>query len=159
MEFREIEHGDVQRIYAFCESIRREAIKMSFADVSSHAEIEQWIESDRVHVFALFEREAVLALFKAKQGGQYRSHAAFLSAAVRKDRRGQGLVQQLGRLATPILKERGILVARAYIYSDNHASIAAALKDGFHCTGSVHMHHMDQQTGQWVDDMIFHKKL
>ena len=57
------------------------------------------------------------------------------------------------------LKENGIKIARAYVYSDNTSSVSTLLKCGFTLSGCVHMHHLDERTNQYVDDLIFHKIL
>ncbi len=157
--FIEVSNQEKEAVYAFCKAIGEEGLKMSFADVDHMDEVVQWIENPREHLFAHMEAGRVIALVKARQGETYKSHSVFMSAAVAKEHRGKRLVQDLSDWVYPQLKDRGIVLARAYVYSDNHSSIAAALRDGYRCTGAVHMHHFDQEAGAWVDDMIFHKEL
>ncbi len=150
---------DAQSIYEYCLQLKEEGAEMSFAEVQSVDEVKAWIESPREHIFILREANHIIALIKASQGARGREHSVFMSAAVRKSRRGEGLVRTLSAYVYPILRERGVLILRAYIYSNNHSSINAVLKEGFSCTGAVHMHHRHSETGQWIDDMIFHKHL
>ncbi len=159
MNISEVKITDAEALYLFCSRLREEHAEMSFAEVQSIEDVKNWIEDDFEHMFMMREANHVIALVKAKQGHEGRKHNAFMSAAVLKSRRGEGLVSQLAEQVYPRLKERGIKIIRAYIYSNNHASISSVLKEGFTCTGSVHMHHYNETTEAWVDDLIFHKYL
>lgn len=57
------------------------------------------------------------------------------------------------------LRERDIWMIRAYVYSNNTASIASLLSAGFTWAGTVYKHQRDEVTGKWLDDLIFHKEL
>lgn len=159
MNVSEVKMTDAEALFDFCNRLREEHAEMSFADVTSIEDVKAWIEDDHEHMFMMREANHIIALVKAKQGHEGRNHNAFMSAAVLKSRRGEGLVNRLASEVYPRLKERGIKIVRAYIYSNNHASISAVLKEGFHCTGSVHMHHFNEKNKAWVDDLIFHKHL
>jgi len=159
MNISEVKLKDAHALYDFCCKLRDEHAQMSFAKVENMDDVIEWIENDHEHLFMMREANHIIALVKARQGHDGREHSAFMSAAVVKVRRGEGLVSQLASQVYPRLKERGIKIIRAYIYSNNHASISSVLKEGFQCTGAVHMHHFDEKTESWVDDMIFHKYL
>lgn len=159
MNISEAKITDAEAIYKFCCKLRDEHAEMSFAEVRSVEDVTKWIEDDHEHIFMMREANHIIALVKAKQGHDGREHSAFMSAAVLKPRRGEGLVSRLSAEVYPRLKERGIKIVRAYIYSNNHSSISSVLKEGFHCTGSVQMHHYHEATESWVDDLIFHKYL
>ncbi len=157
MNASEAKITDAQAIFEFCQSLKEEEAEMSFAEIKSIDEVESWLGDSREHLFILRESNRVIALLKARQGGSGREHSAFMSAAVLKSRRGKGLVKSISDFAYPKLHERGMCILRAYVYSNNHASISAVLKEGFSCTGAVHMHHKHPETGAWIDDMIFQK--
>lgn len=159
MNISEVKLKDAQALYEFCYKLREEHAEMSFAKVEGIEDVIEWIENDHEHLFMMREANHIIALVKAKQGLEEREHSAFMSAAVIKSRRGEGLVSQLAAQVYPRLKERGIKIIRAYIYSNNHASISSVLKEGFQCTGAIHMHHFNKKTQDWVDDMVFHKYL
>lgn len=159
MNISEVKITDAEALYHFCTKLRDEHAEMTFAEVRSIEDVKDWIEDDHEHMFMMREANHIIALVKAKQGHGGKEHSAFMSAAVVKSRRGEGLVSQLAAEVYPRLKERGIKIIRAYIYSNNHASISSVLKEDFHCTGSVHMHHFHKTTQTWVDDLIFHKYL
>lgn len=159
MNASEAKGVDAQTIFEFCLQLKEEGAEMTFAEAQSVEEVKGWIDDPREHIFILREANHIIALIKASQGDHGREHSVFMSAAVKKSRRGEGLVRTLSAYVYPKLRERGILILRAYVYSNNHASINAVLKEGFSCTGAVHMHHKHTDKDQWIDDMIFHKHL
>lgn len=57
------------------------------------------------------------------------------------------------------MKNEGITIARIYVYSNNKASLSAIRKLDFVHAGTVLRHHKDLETGEYVDDLIFHKLL
>ena len=86
-------------------------------------------------------------------------HAVFLTAATHPDARGSGLAAVLTNYVLDQIKKFGVNIARIYVYSDNKASLNAVKKLGFVHGGTVLRHHKDQCTGEYVDDLIFHKVL
>jgi len=159
MNISEVKMTDAEALLMFCRKLKTEGAEMTFAEADSIEAVELWIEDDHEHLFILRQANQIVALIKARQGRGSKTHSAFLSAAVLEARRGEGLVKTLSHEVYPVLKERGIQIARAYIYSNNHASISAVLKEGFHCSGTVLMHHFNEDNNMWVDDIIFHKFL
>ncbi len=159
MNISEVKMSDAEALLLFCQKLKAEGAEMTFADVDSIEDVQVWIDDDHEHLFILRQANHIVAFIKAKQGRASKSHSAFLSAAVLSSRRGEGHVKRLSQEVYPVLKDRGIQIARAYIYSNNHASISAVLKEGFHCSGTVLMHHFNAETNMWVDDIIFHKFL
>lgn len=159
MNISEVQRGDAEDILVFCKRLKEERAEMTFADVEGLDEVLEWIDNPLEHLFVLREANRIVAFLKARQGEGELSHSAFLSAAVLREKRGEGLVNQLSTWSLERLKSRGVKIVRAYVYSNNHASISAVLKDGFHCSGTVQMHHFNSETGMWIDDIIFHKYL
>ena len=88
-----------------------------------------------------------------------KAHAAFLTAATHHEVRGMRLAAELTNFALEAMKKEGVNIARIYVYSDNLASLNAVKKLDFVHAGTVLRHHMDKATGEYVDDLIFHKVL
>ncbi len=88
-----------------------------------------------------------------------KSHAAFLTPQTHPDARGTGLAADLTEFALEAMKQEGVNIARIYVYSNNEASLNAIRKLGFIHAGTVLRHHKDIKTGEYVDDLIFHKLL
>jgi ribosomal protein S18 acetylase RimI-like enzyme len=80
-----------------------------------------------------------------------------LTAAIDKDYRGTGIAAVLTDHLNKSLAERGVTIVRAYVYSDNKASVKTIEKQRFTLSGRVLMHHREAETGHYVDDLIYHK--
>lgn len=57
------------------------------------------------------------------------------------------------------MKKQGVTIARIYVYSNNTPSMNAIKKLQFTYGGTVLRHHKDPHTGDYVDDLIYHKLL
>lgn len=57
------------------------------------------------------------------------------------------------------MKKDGVAIARIYVYSNNTASLNAIKKLDFIHAGTIIRHHRISETGEYVDDLIFHKIL
>lgn len=156
---RELVKHDVKAMFAFCQALKNEGAIMSFVEIERPEEVMAWIMSETEHIFGMWENDELIAVLKAKQGKSYKKHSVFMTAAVKESHRGEGLIVTLSDYVYPLLRERGIKIARAYIYSDNEGSVRAAKKDGFEYSGCVKMHHYNKDKEIWVDDLIFHKLL
>lgn len=88
-----------------------------------------------------------------------RKHAVFLTAATHPSTRGQGLAQQLVAYGLQEMKKEGVNITRIYVYSDNKPSLNAVKKLDFVHAGTVLRHHKDPESGEYVDDLIYHKIL
>lgn len=82
-----------------------------------------------------------------------------MTAATHPDARGFGLAAELTNYALSQMKSEGVNIARIYVYSNNKASLNTVKKLGFVHAGTVLRHHRDKATGEYVDDLIFHKIL
>ena len=154
--FRELREGDIEQTLKLFQDLRDENAGVSFVEYGE-SDIREWLKDENVFVYAAECEGKIAGVFKAKRGEDDKRHCAFLTAATDKDFRGKNIARDLTLYGIEKIKEKGIKIARAYIYSDNKASINTILSCGFQFAGSVHMHHYDDKADRYVDDLIFHK--
>ena len=157
--YRGFNKEDIEKTLEFFKELHNEGSLVSFSRVSKKEEIQEWIKDFNIYIYIAELDNKILGVFKGKRGKPGREHSCFLTAAISKKYRGKKIGQGLTNYAVDRLKENGIKIARAYVYSDNTSSVSTLLKCGFTLSGCVHMHHLDERTNQYVDDLIFHKIL
>ena len=161
--FRSIKSDDIDSIWSLIELLKAEGAEMSFTELAGKEEIMNFVDNPAQLSYVAVTKEEpsrVLCLVRGRRDmASEKSHAAFLTAATHPDARGSGLAAELTNFALDQMKNEGVKIARIYVYSNNHASLNAVKKLGFVHAGTVLWHHMDQVTGEYVDDLIFHKIL
>ena len=161
--FRRMSMEDVESVWRMFQDIREEKIDMSFAEISSIEEVTSYVDNPSELTYVAVSEEdphTVLCLITGKREmTEEKKHAVFLSAATARSARGRGLVSILTDYALNEMEHEGITIARIYVYSNNISSIKAIQKMDFTHAGTVLMHHKDRATGEFVDDLIFHKIL
>jgi ribosomal protein S18 acetylase RimI-like enzyme len=161
--FRKIQENDIESVWALFQGIKAEKIDMSFSEITEKEEILALVgnPSELTYVAVLEEDpHKVLCLIKGRREmTDEKRHAVFLSAATHPHARGGGLVAKLTEFALKEMKAEGVMIARIYVYSNNLASVNAVKKLDFIHAGTVLKHHKDMSTGEYVDDLIFHKVL
>lgn len=161
--FRRIKSDDIDSVWSLIELLKSEGAEMSFTELTGKEEILNFIDSPAQLSYVAVTKEEpsrVLCLVKGRRDmASEKSHAAFLTAATHPDARGFGLAAELTNFALDQMKKVGVNIARIYVYSNNQASLNTVKKLGFVHAGTVLRHHMDQATGEYVDDVIFHKIL
>ena len=158
MEFRLFAERDIPGMMKMIGELKKESAEISLVEIESEKELRKWNRTNEVVVVAA-ENDELLAVVKGTIGEGDKSHSAFLTAAVVAGSRSQGLAAELTDYLNQILGERGVKIVRAYVYSNNHASIKTIEKQGFVLGGRVLMHHFDKSQGAYVDDLIYHKLL
>jgi ribosomal protein S18 acetylase RimI-like enzyme len=160
--FRKIQAADIESVWTLFQGVKAEKIDMSFAEITKE-EILAFLDnpSELTYVAVLEEDpHQVLCLVKGRREmTDKKRHATFLSAATHPDARGGGLVASLTEFALNEMKTEGVTIARIYVYSNNLASLNAVKKLDFIHAGTVLRHHKDSLTGEYIDDLIFHKVL
>lgn len=159
VSFRDLIVEDIPQVISFFEELKKENAGVSYTEYENEEEIKGWIEDPNIYVYAALYGERVVGVFKGRSDGGSKSHSAFLTCAVDGRYRGNNIAKNLTFYGLGRLKENGIKIARAYVYSDNRPSINTILSCGFQFSGNVYMHHYDEKKGQYVDDLIFHKIL
>lgn len=161
--FRRIKTTDIESVWSIVEILKNERSNMSFTEIANKEEILDYIDNpaDLTYVATNEEKpNQVLSIVKGRRDlSEGRSHAVFLSAATHPHARGCGLAAKLTDFALGEMKKEGVDIARIYVYSDNKSSVNAVRKLDFVHAGSVLRHHKDLDSGEYVDDLIFHKIL
>jgi ribosomal protein S18 acetylase RimI-like enzyme len=158
--YRPMHLSDLNEVWQLIEAIKAEHSLMSFAEIPDQEELKSWLSNENLFLYVAECKDKVVGLLRAIRGSEtYKRHAVFLSIAIHPDFRNQGIAKELTNTGLEDMKKDGIVIARAYIYSDNIFSVNTVLKLGFTLAGSVHMHHYNEKLQQYVDDLIFHKIL
>jgi len=160
---RRIKSDDIDSVWSLIEVLKAEGAEISFTEIEDKEEIMKFIDNPAQLSYVAVTKEEpcrVLCLVRGRRDMVHeKSHAAFLTAATHPDARGSSLAAELTNFALEEMKNEGVNIARIYVYSNNQASLNAVKKLGFVHAGTVLRHHMDQVTGEYVDDIIFHKIL
>lgn len=159
INYRELREEDINQLITFFNELNHEGAQVSFSVVQKKEEIKEWIGDPKILVYVAESDGNILGVLRGKRGGKEREHSCFLTAATDKKYRGQKIAQNLTEYSLEELKKEGVKIARAYIYSNNTASVSTILKCGFTSSGCVHMHHYEEEANGYVDDLIFHKIL
>jgi ribosomal protein S18 acetylase RimI-like enzyme len=158
MEFRLFNQDDAASVMRLIEGLKKESADISLVEIESAKDLKNWNKDNQVAVVAVDHGE-VVAVVKGIIGNGSKSHSAFLTAAVKPGLRSRGIAAKLTDFLNLELVKHGVKIVRAYIYSDNTASIKTVEKQGFILSGRVLMHHFDESNGIYVDDLIYHKLL
>lgn len=160
IKFKALDTTDVQNVWLFIGALIAESAEVSFTEVSGAEEVQDWVNSEEEMVYLAYENDQLMGILKGRRESlPEKQHAVFLTAAIQPIARGKHLAKALTEYALGEMKQRGVLIARIYVYSDNIASLNAVKKLNFEQSGIVKMHHKDLETGLYVDDYIFHKLL
>lgn len=159
LDLRRMHNSDIDKVYNFFNNLKSEGAMVSFSDINDKRQLLQWLNDKNVFVYLAALNDEIVGVFRGIRGEKYKKHSALLTAAVDVNLRGRKIAQKLTDYGLKDMKNKGIKIARAYVYSDNNSSVSALLKLGFSLSGSVHMHHFNEDKQIYVDDLIFHKIL
>lgn len=161
--YRKMTADDVDSVLEMFRGIKEENIDMSFSNISTREEVLNFVDNPAELTYVVVDSKKpnhVLSLLKGKRNmSKEKQHAVFLTAATHPDVRGEGLVGELVNYGLREMKQEGVNIARIYVYSDNTSSVNAVKKMDFEPAGVVLRHHKNSKTGEYVDDLIFHKIL
>lgn len=161
--FRKMQIEDTDSVLEMFKGIKEEKIDMSFSKITTKDEVLNFVDNPAELTYVVVDEDKpndVLSLLRGKRDMKpEKQHAAFLTAATHPDVRGQGILGKLIEYSMDEMKSEGVEVARIYVYSDNTSSVNAVKKMDFTPAGSVIRHHKNVETGEYVDDLIFHKIL
>lgn len=162
-QLRKISSYDIDSIWSLIEILKAEGVDITFTELTAQEEVLNFVDNPaQLSYVAVTTDEPcrVLCLVRGRREmTDEKSHAVFLTAATHPEARGSGLAAELTNYALDEMKHEGVNIARIYVYSNNEASLKAVKKLGFVHGGTVLRHHKDQCTGEYVDDLIFHKIL
>lgn len=161
--YRKMNAQDVDSVLEMFKGIKEEKIDMSFANISTKEEVLNFVDNPAELTYVVVGDDKpnhVLSLLRGKRTmTPEKQHAAFLTAATHPDVRGKGFVGKLIEYGLGEMKKEGVNIARIYVYSDNTSSVNAVKKMNFESAGAVLRHHKNVETGEYVNDLIFHKFL
>lgn len=162
-QFRPMTHDDLEGVWELIEHLKAEGAEVTFAELVAREEAMNWIGNPAHLTYVAIDPDRpglVLAMVRGRREmTSEKAHAAFLTAATHPSARGTGLAAELTGYALEQMKASGVTIARIYVYSDNQASLSAVRKLGFIHAGTVLRHHKSLKSGEYVDDLIFHKLL
>lgn len=161
MEYRIANQSDIEGIYHLFQELKKEDAQVGFTRVNEPAEIQSWLDDEHYYLYVVTTsgENTVIGVLRGKRGESYKAHSVFMTAAIAKDRRGKNVGKKLTQFGLADLKNKGLKIARTYVYSNNKASLNTLLSCGFTISGTVYMHHFSEKTQQYVDDIIVHKVL
>ncbi len=159
IQLRELKEKDIPKVISMFSNLSEERAKVSFVEIASMEEIRNWIKNPNTFVYVAADGDVISAVLRAKRGKGNQSHTCNLTVAVDFNFRGNSIAKELTEFALNILKDKGIRIIRAYIYSNNKTAINMVLSCGFTFAGNIYMNHFDEETGKYIDDLIFHKIL
>ena len=161
--YRPLAQEDLDSVWALFQGIKQENIDMSFAKITKKEALNTFVDNPSELTYVAVHEDApheVLCLVKGKRDlTEEKKHAALLSAATHPSVRGSGLVAKTTAFALEEMKKQGVTIARIYVYGYNTPSMNAIKKLQFTYGGTVLRHHKDPHTGDYVDDLIYHKLL
>ena len=160
--FRRIELKDIESVWSLIEVLKAEKADMSLTDLTCKEQVRSLVDNpaELTYVAVTKEESRVLSVVKGRRDlSEEKFHSVFLSAATHPDARGLGFAAKLTNYALSKMKSEGVNIARIYVYSNNLASLNTVKKLGFAAAGMILRHHRDLVTGDYVNDLIFHKIL
>ena len=162
-KLRKVKFYDIDGIWSLIEILKAEGADITFTELTTKEEVLNFVDNPAQLSYVAVttdEPSRVLCLVRGRRDmTNEKSHAVFLTAATHPDARGYGLAAKLTNYGLDQMKSEGVNIARIYVYSNNQASLNAVKKLGFMHGGTVLRHHKDEFTGEYVDDLIFHKVL
>jgi ribosomal protein S18 acetylase RimI-like enzyme len=154
---------DIDSVWSLIQLLKAEGSEISFTELTFKEELMNFVDNPAQLCYVAAAKEEPSRIRSLVRGRREmtseKSHAAFLTAATHPEARGLGLAAKLTNFSLTEMKKVGVNIARIYVYSNNKASLKAVEKLGFMHSGTVLRHHKDQATGEYVDDLIFHKTL
>ncbi len=157
--FRTMKEEDTEQVLSLFSKLQLESAGVSFTEIIDKVEFEAKKNEKGCFFYVAVKDYQIISVFRGRQGEGNKSHSALLTIAVDPNYRGKHLAKNFTEYCLTDLKNYGVSIARAYVYSDNKPSINALLSAGFTISGCVHQHHKNEKTGDFVDDVIFHKVL
>jgi RimJ/RimL family protein N-acetyltransferase len=156
---RDLDKTHIPQFFALCRELEDQKAGVSFVRYKTQEQLEQLLDDELIHLFGAFDGDKLVGVFQARQGEGNKTHSCHIGGAVTSELRGKKVSSRMMEYALERLKHRGIWMIRAYVYSNNPASVASLLAAGFTWAGTVYKHQWDEEQGRWLDDLIFHKEI
>ncbi len=156
---RAMEMRDVPKVLGLFGQLSAEMTAVPFDSIANEAQIADWLDREDTFVYVAADGDLILAVIRAKRGQGNKEHAAHIALAVDERFGGRKYAAQLTEFCIGALKEVGVELVRAFVYSNNQSSIETVLCCGFTLGGSVYKHHYDLNAERYIDDLIFYKEI
>lgn len=158
-QYRLMTTADIEGAIEIFTKLNAEAAQVSFAEILEQDVLLKELKDRNCYYYVATEEGRIISVFRGRRGEGNKNHAALLTIAIDPDYRGNHLAKPFTLYCLEQLKEQGVSLARAYVYSNNKPSINTLLSSGFTVSGSVFQHHYNEETNEYIDDIIFHKQL
>lgn len=159
IQYMKPEKTDVFEMFELFQQLKSDDHPTTFSDVESPEVVMEWLERKGEYIYLAKLNQQVVGALRGRRGTGIADHACEITIAVSSDYRRQGIAKSLVIYGLSDLKNNGIKVARAQVFSDNKPSLNTLLGAGFSITGSVLKHHFDHYRKVYVDDIILMKDL
>lgn len=156
---RELSKEDIPAFFALCREMAQEGAGVGFARITAPEQVGEMLDNERYFLLGAFVNGTMVGAFQARRGEAGKEHSCHIAGAMTNSWRRRGLGKLMLEHALPFLKDKGMWLIRAYVYSNNTPSIASLLSAGFTWAGTVYKHQWDEKEQRYIDDLIFHKEL
>ncbi len=151
--------SDAGDLFELFQKMKSDRHFVSFSSAEHPDEIAAWLEESGTDFFVAKSNEQVVGVMRAVRGTGDTLHSSEITMAVSPEFRDQGIAKSLLLYGLADQKASGVTIARAFVLSDNKASLNTLLAIGFTITGSIYKHHYQPRLSMYVDDVILFKEL
>lgn len=151
MTYRKLDQRDHKKLLELIRELKAEGHDLSVYEYLANTIRLRTHLREQVFTGA-FDGEKLVGMLRARIDKSH-SHKCKLCMGFTEHHRGQGLALKLFEASVEAMKNAGLQVIHALIFSDNGPSIAFARKCGFEYTGRFPLHHLRE--GKPVDDLIY----
>ncbi len=159
IQYAKPETSDANSMFTLFQQLKKDGNEVTFTHVGSVEEVKKWLEVKNNDLYIARYNQEVIGVMRAKRGVEDTFHSCEITIAVSSEYRRQGVAKSLVLYGLSDSKHQGISIARAFVYSDNKASLNTLLSVGFTITGALVKHHYSHHIQMYVDDIILFKEL
>lgn len=158
---RKMGYDDIEKILVLFDRLNIESAEVTFTNIKNKTEIEKWLSNSNYYLYVAEADGDIISIFRGIRGLEEESHCILITIATDLYNRSRGIAKNLILYSLKDIKERekDVVLARSYVYSDNRASLNTMLSCGFTISGSVYQHHYDKKREAFIDDIILYKIL
>jgi ribosomal protein S18 acetylase RimI-like enzyme len=159
IQYQKPAKSDAGAIFELFQKMKNDRHFVSFSSAVHPDEIAAWLEESENDFYIAKSNEQAVGVLRTVRGIGNTSHSCEITIAVSPEFRDQGVAKSLLLYGLADMKTSGVTVARAFVFSDNKASLNMLLAIGFSITGSIIKHHYQPKLARYVDDVILSKEL
>ncbi|MGB3368289.1 MAG: GNAT family N-acetyltransferase [Acidaminobacteraceae bacterium] len=159
MEFSIATINDKKNILDYYMELDSESYKIFRLKTASLDIVEEFIRNELIDLFLLYKDNVLVSVIKSSKGNGDGAHSSCLNISTRQKHRNKGYAKKLIKFAIDQLKKDNIKIIRVEIFSWNKPAIATIEKAGFTLSGRIVMSHYDEELGDYIDDLLYHKFL